>query len=87
MDDNRRCGSRLEEDSQRRATLVVDLNYAVGRSFGRRRKLAELERSKGQELIRGVMELVDRLKPLHLSIVGGDPPVRYRELEAMCPNR
>jgi MoaA/NifB/PqqE/SkfB family radical SAM enzyme len=41
---------------------------------------------KGQELIDGVLELVDRLRPLHLSIVGGDPLVRYRELEAMMPS-
>jgi sulfatase maturation enzyme AslB (radical SAM superfamily) len=40
---------------------------------------------KGQELIDGVLEIVDRLKPLHLSIVGGDPLVRYRELEFMIP--
>jgi MoaA/NifB/PqqE/SkfB family radical SAM enzyme len=40
---------------------------------------------KGQELIDGVLATVDRLKPLHLSIVGGDPLVRYRELEAMIP--
>jgi MoaA/NifB/PqqE/SkfB family radical SAM enzyme len=40
---------------------------------------------KGQELIDGVLEIVDRLKTLHLSIVGGDPLVRYRELELMVP--
>lgn len=40
---------------------------------------------KGQELIDGVLEVVDRIKPLHLSIVGGDPLVRYRELEVMVP--
>jgi sulfatase maturation enzyme AslB (radical SAM superfamily) len=40
---------------------------------------------KGQELIDGVLEIVDRFKPLHLSIVGGDPLVRYRELEALIP--
>ncbi len=39
----------------------------------------------GQALIDGVLELVDRLKPLHLSIVGGDPLVRYRELQALVP--
>src|SRR6202030_558362 len=36
-------------------------------------------------LIDGVLEVVDRLKPLHLSIVGGDPLVRYRELEMLIP--
>lgn len=40
---------------------------------------------KGQELVERVLEIVDRLKPLHLSIVGGDPLVRYRELETMVP--
>jgi len=33
----------------------------------------------------GVLEVVDRLKPLHLSIVGGDPLVRFRELELLIP--
>jgi organic radical activating enzyme len=40
---------------------------------------------KGQALIQGVLEVVDRLKPLHLSLVGGDPLVRYRELEELLP--
>jgi sulfatase maturation enzyme AslB (radical SAM superfamily) len=31
------------------------------------------------------LALVDQLRPLHLSIVGGDPLVRYRELEAILP--
>ncbi len=47
--------------------------------------LRELNDRKGQELIEGVLEVVDRLKPLHLSIVGGDPLVRYRELETLVP--
>ncbi len=47
--------------------------------------LRELNDRKGQELIDGVLAVVDRLKPLHLSIVGGDPLVRYREVEALVP--
>ena len=47
--------------------------------------LRGLRDRKGQELIDGVLELADRLRPLHLSIVGGDPLVRYRELELMMP--
>lgn len=47
--------------------------------------LRTLNDRKGQALIDGVMEVVDRLKPLHLSLVGGDPLVRYREVEAMVP--
>jgi MoaA/NifB/PqqE/SkfB family radical SAM enzyme len=47
--------------------------------------LRELNDRKGQFLIDGVLEVVDGLKPLHLSIVGGDPLVRYRELESLVP--
>jgi sulfatase maturation enzyme AslB (radical SAM superfamily) len=47
--------------------------------------LRSLSDRKGRELIDGVLELVDRIRPLHLSIVGGDPLVRYRELESMVP--
>jgi len=47
--------------------------------------LRDLNDRKGQFLIDGVLEVVDRLKPLHLSIVGGDPLVRYRELESLVP--
>ncbi len=47
--------------------------------------LRSLNDRKGQELISGVLEIVDRLKPLHLSIVGGDPMVRYRELHELIP--
>jgi MoaA/NifB/PqqE/SkfB family radical SAM enzyme len=47
--------------------------------------LRDLNDRKGQALVDGVLEVVDRLKPLHLSIVGGDPLVRYRELEQMIP--
>ncbi len=47
--------------------------------------LRSLHDRKGQELVDGVLEIVDRIRPLHLSLVGGDPLVRYRELESMIP--
>jgi MoaA/NifB/PqqE/SkfB family radical SAM enzyme len=47
--------------------------------------LRELNDHRGQALVDGVLEIVDRLKPLHLSIVGGDPLVRFRELEILLP--
>jgi MoaA/NifB/PqqE/SkfB family radical SAM enzyme len=47
--------------------------------------LRQLADSKGEELIHGVLNVVDELRPLHLSIVGGDPMVRYRELEVLLP--
>jgi sulfatase maturation enzyme AslB (radical SAM superfamily) len=47
--------------------------------------LRGLSDRKGEALVDGVLELVDRIRPLHLSLVGGDPLVRYRELESMIP--
>src|SRR5215475_3241502 len=47
--------------------------------------LRMLQDSKGQELVDRVLSVVDRIKPLHLSIVGGDPLVRYREVTALVP--
>ncbi len=47
--------------------------------------LRTLNDRKGEALVEGVLRLVDRLRPLHLSIVGGDPLVRYREVEALIP--
>ncbi len=47
--------------------------------------LRELRDFKGQALVDGVLELVDRHRPMHLSIVGGEPLVRYRELETLLP--
>lgn len=47
--------------------------------------LRQLSDYKGGELVLRVLALVDQLRPLHLSIVGGDPLVRYRELEALLP--
>jgi MoaA/NifB/PqqE/SkfB family radical SAM enzyme len=47
--------------------------------------LRSLSDFKGQELIDRVLDLVAQHAPLHLSIVGGDPLVRYRELEVLLP--
>ena len=47
--------------------------------------LRDLNDRRGQNLVDGVLGVVDRLKPLHLSIVGGEPLVRYRELEQLIP--
>lgn len=47
--------------------------------------LRELADFKGQALIDGVLDLVRRHRPLHLSIVGGEPLVRFRELDVLLP--
>src|SRR5687767_4354050 len=40
---------------------------------------------KGDELVERFMAVIDRHKPLHVSIVGGEPLVRYRELGTILP--
>ncbi len=47
--------------------------------------LREIRDFKGQALIDGVHALVDKHKPLHVSIVGGEPLVRFRELSELLP--
>jgi len=47
--------------------------------------LRELRDFKGQALIDGVHALIDQHRPLHVSIVGGEPLVRYRELNDLLP--
>jgi organic radical activating enzyme len=47
--------------------------------------LRQLNDSRGDTLVRGILELVDRASPAHVSLVGGDPLVRYREMEAVIP--
>jgi MoaA/NifB/PqqE/SkfB family radical SAM enzyme len=40
---------------------------------------------RGDELVDRFMAVIDRHQPLHLSIVGGEPLVRYRELDRILP--
>jgi MoaA/NifB/PqqE/SkfB family radical SAM enzyme len=47
--------------------------------------LRQLADYRGTQLIDGVLSLVRRYRPLHISIVGGEPLVRYRELSELLP--
>ena len=47
--------------------------------------LRQLSDFKGDELVTKILALLDKHKPLHVSLVGGDPFVRYRELEQLIP--
>ncbi len=47
--------------------------------------LRQVSDYRGDQLISGVLELIDRYRPLHLSIVGGEPLVRFRELDQLLP--
>jgi MoaA/NifB/PqqE/SkfB family radical SAM enzyme len=60
--------------------------YAYGSNhLGGAVTLRELNDKRGDELVRGVIGLVDRHKPLHVTLVGGEPMVRHRELSRILP--
>jgi len=49
------------------------------------RPILDLAEWQGDELVERVLELAGRLRPLHVSIGGGEPLVRYRELTRLIP--
>src|SRR6185312_13216466 len=60
--------------------------YAYGPDhLGGEVTLRELRDYRGDALVNGVLELIDRYKPLHVSLVGGEPLVRHRELSRILP--
>ena len=60
--------------------------YAYGdEHLGGAITLRQVSDYKGDELVTKFFELVDEHKPLHLSIVGGEPLVRFRELNTILP--
>jgi MoaA/NifB/PqqE/SkfB family radical SAM enzyme len=60
--------------------------YAYGDDhLGGELTLRQVRDFKGQELIDNMLALVDQHRPLHVSIVGGEPLVRYRELNTILP--
>jgi MoaA/NifB/PqqE/SkfB family radical SAM enzyme len=53
--------------------------------LGGQTQLRELSDFKGDDLVARVLALIDEHKPLHVSLVGGDPLVRYREVDSLLP--
>ena len=48
-------------------------------------QLRDLSDFKGSDLVARVLALIDEHKPIHVSLVGGDPLVRYREIDSLLP--
>ena len=60
--------------------------YAYGdKHLGGGATLRELSDLRGDALVEGVLALVDKHKPMHVSIVGGEPLIRHRELTRILP--
>ena len=47
--------------------------------------LSQLNDYRGDALVEGVVDLVRKHKPLHVSLVGGEPMIRHRELSRILP--
>ena len=48
--------------------------------------LRQLSDYRGDDLVKAVLAVVRRIRPVHLSIIGGEPLVRYRELGELLPH-
>jgi MoaA/NifB/PqqE/SkfB family radical SAM enzyme len=60
--------------------------YAYGdKHLGDGVTLRQLVDFRGDELVKGVLKLVRLHRPLHVSLVGGEPLVRHRELSRILP--
>ncbi len=60
--------------------------YAYGDShLSGETTLRDLADFRGDALVDGVVELVRRHRPMHVSLVGGEPMIRHRELNRILP--
>src|ERR1700688_3757502 len=60
--------------------------YAYGEThLGGEVTLRQLNDLRGDALVDGVLQLVRKHKPMHVSLVGGEPMVRHRELTRILP--
>jgi MoaA/NifB/PqqE/SkfB family radical SAM enzyme len=60
--------------------------YAYGEThLGGDVTLRQLHDLRGDALVEGVLQLVGKHKPIHVSLVGGEPLVRHRELSRILP--
>ena len=60
--------------------------YAYGDAhLGGEKTLSQLSDLRGDALVDGVLDLVRKHQPMHVSLVGGEPLVRHRELSRILP--
>src|SRR3984893_16090057 len=60
--------------------------YAYGDShLGGEKVLRELSDFRGEALVGGVLDVVRKHRPMHVSLVGGEPLMRHRELNEILP--
>jgi MoaA/NifB/PqqE/SkfB family radical SAM enzyme len=60
--------------------------YAYGEGhLGGDITLRELRDFRGDALVDGILDLVRRHRPMHVSLVGGEPMIRHKELDRILP--
>jgi MoaA/NifB/PqqE/SkfB family radical SAM enzyme len=60
--------------------------YAYGdQHLGGGVTLTQLSDARGETLVQGILRLVDEHDPMQLSLVGGEPMMRHRELSKLLP--
>lgn len=60
--------------------------YAYGEShLGGGIRLKDIADFRGDDLVNGILDLVARHDPVHVSLVGGEPMMRHRELNRVLP--
>jgi MoaA/NifB/PqqE/SkfB family radical SAM enzyme len=76
----------LSIEITRECPLTCPGCYAYGDThLGGGVTLSQLSDLRGDNLVEGVLRLVQKHKPLHVSLVGGEPMVRHRELSRILP--
>jgi organic radical activating enzyme len=80
------CTPLLSIEITRECPLNCPGCYAYGEDhLGGEATLRQLHDLRGDALVSGVVELVRRHQPLHVSLVGGEPMIRHRELDRILP--
>src|SRR5580698_9520892 len=60
--------------------------YAYGdKHLGGGVTLSQLNDTRGETLVQGILRLVEQHDPMQLSLVGGEPMMRHRELSQLLP--
>src|SRR5580765_5842027 len=76
----------LSIEITRECPLTCPGCYAYGDShLGGETTLRQLNDLRGDALVNGVVDLVRKHKPIHVSLVGGEPLVRHKELSRILP--
>jgi hypothetical protein len=76
----------LSIEITRECPLTCPGCYAYGDShLGGDVTLRQLNDLRGDALVNGILDLVRKHKPIHVSLVGGEPLVRHRELSRILP--